>query len=83
MEHGKLNLSFKPYLLELKHTFTIASGSRSTTPIILIEIHYEGTTGYGEASLPPYLGESQTSVSNFFSKVDLSQFKNPFDAGKH
>ena len=33
--------------------------------------------GYGEASLPPYLGETQASVIEFLKKVDLSGFSDP------
>lgn len=79
MKSGKLKLSFKPYTLELKHVFTIATSSRSTTPVVLTEIEYEGVTGYGEASMPPYLGESHQTVTEFLSKVDLSNFGNPFE----
>jgi L-alanine-DL-glutamate epimerase-like enolase superfamily enzyme len=75
---GKMKLSFKPYTLELKHVFTIAISSRSTTPVMLTEIQFEGVTGYGEASMPPYLGESHETVAAFLSKVDLSQFNDPF-----
>ena len=53
--NGKLKLSYKPYTLELKHVFTIATSSRTTTPVVLTEVEYEGIIGYGEASLPPYL----------------------------
>jgi len=75
---GKFTLRFKPYTLELRHVFTVASFSRSTTPVILTELEYEGIIGYGEASMPPYLGESQESVINFLNKVDLSAFNSPF-----
>lgn len=77
-DSGKLKLKFRPYDLELKHTFTVAGFSRNTTPVILTQIEYEGLVGYGEASMPPYLGESQESVTTFLNKVDLSQFKDPF-----
>jgi L-alanine-DL-glutamate epimerase-like enolase superfamily enzyme len=73
-----MKLTFKPYTLELKHTFTIATNSRSTTPVVLTEIEHEGYIGYGEASMPPYLGESHESVTKFLSKVDLSKFEDPF-----
>ena len=76
--NGKMKLSFRPYELQLKHTFTVAGNSRNTTPVVLTEIQYEGMTGYGEASMPPYLGESQESVIKFLNKVDLGQFKDPF-----
>ena len=75
---GRMNLSFRPYDLQLRHTFTVASYSRDTTPVVLTEVEYEGFTGYGEASMPPYLGESQESVITFLKKVDLSRFSDPF-----
>lgn len=73
-----LILRFTPYTLQLKHAFTIATSSRTTTPVMLTEIEYDGMTGYGEASMPPYLGESQESVAAFLSLLDLSQFTDPF-----
>ncbi|HWL75308.1 MAG TPA: enolase C-terminal domain-like protein, partial [Burkholderiaceae bacterium] len=45
---------------------------------MLTEIEYDGVTGYGEAAMPPYLGESQQSVSEFLAKVDLGRFEDPF-----
>jgi L-Ala-D/L-Glu epimerase len=79
MYSGKLNLSYRRYNLELKHTFTISKNSRTSTPVILTEIEFNGIVGYGEASLPPYLKESQETVMSFLSKVDLSRFQNPFE----
>jgi L-alanine-DL-glutamate epimerase-like enolase superfamily enzyme len=76
---GKLKLTFRPYDLQLRHVFTIANSSRTTTPVVLTEIAYEGFTGYGEASLPPYLGETQASVMEFLKKVDLESFAGPFE----
>lgn len=70
-------LSWTPYNLQLKHTFTISGFSRTTTPVVITKIEYDGLTGYGEASLPPYLGESQATVINFLNKVDLSGFNDP------
>ena len=75
---GKMHLRFFPYELELRHTFTVASYSRKTTPDVQVEIEYEGFTGYGEASMPPYLGQSVESVTTFLSRVDLGQFSDPF-----
>jgi L-Ala-D/L-Glu epimerase len=74
-----LKLRFKPYELQLKHVFTIATSSRTTTPVMLVEIEYDGIIGYGEASMPPYLGESHKSVTEFLNKVDLSAFHDPFE----
>ena len=74
---AKMKLSWTPYNLQLKHTFTISGFSRTTTPVVLTKIEYDGLVGYGEASLPPYLGETQESVISFLKKVDLSGFTNP------
>jgi L-alanine-DL-glutamate epimerase-like enolase superfamily enzyme len=76
--NGRMKLSFRPYELQLRHTFTVAGNSRNTTPVVLTEIEFEGYTGYGEASMPPYLGESQESVMKFLNKLDLEQFRDPF-----
>ncbi len=73
-----MKLRFYPYTLELKHTFTIATSSRTTTPDMMVEVEKDGIIGYGEASMPPYLGESQESASAFLSKVDLAKFPDPF-----
>lgn len=75
---GPLNLKFTPYTLQLKHAFTLASGSRTTTPVMLTEIEFGGITGYGEASMPPYLGESHETATKFLSSVNLLQFYDPF-----
>nr|WP_321408215.1 dipeptide epimerase [uncultured Carboxylicivirga sp.] len=75
---SKMKLSFKPYNLQLKHTFTIASSSRTSTPVMLVEIEYDGYVGYGEAAMPPYLGESHQTAAKFLSQIKLDQFRNPF-----
>ncbi len=74
----KLKLRFKPYELKLEYVFTVATYSRTTTPDIQVEVEYDGVIGYGEASMPPYLGESIESVTHFLNKVDLGQFSDPF-----
>lgn len=74
-----LELRFRPYTLELKHVFTIATSSRKTTPVMLTEVEYEGVVGYGECSMPPYLGESHETATAFLSKVDLSSYTDPFE----
>ena len=76
---SRMKFSFRPFTLEMKHVFTIATNSRTTTPIMLTQVEYEDITGYGEASMPPYLGESHATATQFLSKVDLSRYDNPFD----
>jgi L-alanine-DL-glutamate epimerase-like enolase superfamily enzyme len=46
---------------------------------VLTEIELNGVVGYGEASMPPYLGESHESVLAFLSKVDIGKYEDPFD----
>lgn len=75
---ARMHLSFEPYELKLKHVFTVSSFSRSTTPDVQVCIDYDGYTGYGEASMPPYLGQTVESVCSFLKKVDLEQFPDPF-----
>ena len=75
---GKLNLSFFPYELKLRHAFNLARYSRTTTPDVQVMLEYDGIIGFGEASMPPYLGESVESVTKFLSSLDLSRFNDPF-----
>ena len=78
-----LSLRFFPYELKLRHVFTVATYSRSTTPDVQVEIDYDGITGYGEASMPPYLQKelgSLESVMAFLRQVQdgIGQFTDPF-----
>ena len=60
----------------------MATCSRTTTPDVLVEIEHEGVVGFGEASMPPYLGESIESVCAFLSGVNLSQFSDPMQTAE-
>lgn len=73
-----LQLSFVPYTLQLKHAFNLATSSRTTTPVVLVKIAYDKWCGYGEASMPPYLGESHESVLKFLNQLNIDQFNDPF-----
>jgi len=75
---SQLQLSFFPYELKLRHAFNLAKYSRTSTPDVQVTLTWNGITGYGEASMPPYLGESVDSVTKFLSSLDLSQFTDPF-----
>lgn len=76
MSHIQFN--YYPYDLQLEHTFTVAAHSRTTTPVMIVELQYEGIIGYGEAAMPPYLGESQETATRFFQQANLAQFSDPF-----
>ncbi|NEU09309.1 dipeptide epimerase [Flavihumibacter sp. R14] len=74
-----MKIGYKSFELELKYPFTIARFSRTSTPIMLVEISHEGLTGYGEASMVPYMGESIETATNFLAAVDLGWLKYPFN----
>ncbi len=48
---------------------------------MLVEIENEGIIGYGEASMPPYLGETQQSAESFYSKIDWTRYSDLFLLG--
>lgn len=73
-----MKLSFYPYELKLRQVFAVSSYSRTTTPGVQVKIEHDGLIGYGEASMPPYLGETVASVMAFLNQVDLSRFTDPF-----
>lgn len=74
-----MKISCKQFELELKHPFSISKFTRTSTPLMLLKINYEGVTGYGEASMVPYMGESYETATAFLKQVDLSLFKAPFN----
>ncbi|MDR0611497.1 MAG: dipeptide epimerase [Planctomycetaceae bacterium] len=78
-EKEAMKLSFRPYELKLNHPFTLATSSRTATPGVQLEIEFGGKIGYGEAALPPYLGESAESVLAFLKRIDLTMFSSPFE----
>lgn len=73
-----LTMRFRPYELHLKHVFTLAGSSRTTTAVMITELEYDGVVGYGEASMPPYLGESHDTATKFLGSLNMEQFSDPF-----
>ena len=75
-----MKLSFTPHTLYFKRPFKIAHGVRTSTPIVIVELDHEGIIGYGEASMPPYLGESHETVIAFLKHISpiLEKHKDPF-----
>lgn len=71
-------LAVLPYTLQLRHRFTLANSSRTTTPTLLLELRRDGLCGYGEAAMPPYLGETQASAAAFLTSLDLPRHDEPF-----
>lgn len=57
-----LKLSYCRYRLLFKHPFGTAHGLRDGTDAVFIRAEQDGSVGYGEATLPPYLKETADSV---------------------
>lgn len=70
-----MQLNYAPYGLLLQHAFKLAHGSRSKTDTVAVSLAHEGLVGFGEAALPPYLGETSESVMQFLSRVDTFQIQ--------
>lgn len=58
-----------PYFLEFSEPFSIAAGTRMGTPSVFVKINKNNITGYGAASMPPYLEETTESVTDFMEKA--------------
>ncbi len=75
-----LKLSTYSVHLPLKHAFTLGNGtSRTSTPVVIIRLAFNGYTGYGEAAMPPYLGENHETTRALFEKLDFTRFTYPFN----
>ncbi|MEZ4967090.1 MAG: dipeptide epimerase [Saprospiraceae bacterium] len=64
-----MQLSCRPVLWQLRHPFRIATGMRTHTQAVLTEIRLGDTVGYGEASMPPYYGETHETATAFLEQV--------------
>ena len=77
----KLELEWEDFQGIMKFTFHISGSSRTSTPIVITRLTWDGYEGYGEAAMPPYLGETQASCHEYYKKVVsdvLPKFDNPF-----
>ena len=76
-----MKLHFTPFDLIFKYPFRIANNQRTTTPVVYIEIEHEGVIGYGEASMPPYLGETHATANQFLQQAItlIQKFNSPYD----
>ena len=74
-----MKLELFPFQLKFKHAFKIAHGIRTTTDVVYVRITLDKVVGWGEATLPPYLPETQQSVIEFLSKVDITGIQIPYN----
>lgn len=77
MHHLELTLEFQ---------FTIARGSVSTQPTLIVELEHDGQRGFGEATANAYYGHTLASLSKSIKKCDAIiasfEFGNPADLWK-
>lgn len=67
-----MKITASPFTLIFHHTFNISKVARNSTETVYVKIEHEIYTGYGEASLPPYVKNNQMEVVR-----KLNQFKLP------
>lgn len=71
-----MEIKFEAYQLALNYPFKISDYSRTSTPLVFVRIFDGPFEGIGEASMPPYLGETIESACEFMAKVHFSSFTN-------
>lgn len=74
-----VKLDYQFFDLQLRHPFGIAKHTRTATPVVLVRLRHEDFSGFGEASMVPYMGESVETAHAFLKKIDASRFTFPFD----
>lgn len=76
-----MRLSVAPYRLLFKRPFGTAHGLRDGTDSVFVRLEHEGFTGYGEATLPPYLPQTQDQVLLELRRADLDEQISSFESG--
>ncbi len=66
-----IKLEFQSSFLRFRHPFRIAHGERLGTDVVFLRLELDGFVGYGEATLPPYLGVTTTHVIEALSHEGL------------
>lgn len=74
-------LTWSVFSLRLKHVFTIARGSRSVVPTVIVQFSRDGLTGYGEASPISRYGETVETVGGFLERIGPELPGDPTDIG--
>ncbi|MBL7943325.1 MAG: dipeptide epimerase [Flavobacteriales bacterium] len=68
MPGNTLHSSITPYRLQFKVPFETAHGRREGTDAVFVRLQGKGCTGYGEATLPPYLPYHTDNVMRWFQR---------------
>lgn len=63
-----IKLTVHSFNLKLTHPFTISRGTRTVIPNIIVELQYDGKSGFGEATENKYYGASVKSFKTTIEK---------------
>ena len=66
-----IRLDFHTDFLKFRYPFRIAHGERLGTDVVFVQLHMNDTIGFGEATLPPYLGVRTTDVLAAFARPGI------------
>ncbi len=70
----RISLEYASYKLMYRQAFGTAHGTRNGTDAVFLRLEYRGAMGYGEATLPPYVHETQASVIAQLLSFDCQQY---------
>ncbi len=68
-----LEIHIFPSRLNFRFPFRIAHGERTGTDVVFLKIIKDGVVGYGEATLPPYLGITSSDVVEVLNMPIVSE----------
>jgi len=61
-----IQVSYQSYQLRFRHPFGVSGNTRTQTPSVFLKLSDGVFYGFGEACLPPYLGETVEATEQFF-----------------
>ena len=64
-----MELILREYNLKLKHTFRISRKTIDFQPTLIVELHDNGFSGYGEATSNPYYNITIDILQNDIEKI--------------
>ncbi|RXJ52254.1 dipeptide epimerase [Gelidibacter gilvus] len=65
-----MQLILRPYVLKLRHTFTISRESRDEQPSLIVELKEDGISGFGEATSNPYYNITIKGMMNDLQQLE-------------
>lgn len=70
----KFSFKIHAFQLQFRYPFRIAHGERAGTQAVFVEGMVNGSSFYGEATLPPYREETVETVRSVFEQVSKMEF---------